>query len=257
LNKKENSLPNKPKTPKWALSPFEESLESLEVLIQLVHLSMRGIAGLRGMPKLIEALADLKEGEKKDKEAQRIENAKKEAALAESEVKKGFPLLHAQAAVSLWGLIENCIINFVAHFIINRPETLKIEAFAKIKIKIGEYEVLDKNEKAYYIIELLEREIGGSFKKGTTRFEILMGHIGITVRIEDAIKRDLLELQQIRNVVTHKNSVIDRRFNESCPWLGLKVGDKIIITHADFIRYVKATDMYMANLVKVVSASLI
>jgi hypothetical protein len=87
-------------TPGWATAPFKQFLEDVERLSHVVRLSARGISMLRAAPNLMEALMKVEEDSSKSKKTQ-LNDAKKEADLAQREVDSGFPVLHG------WGIRWN------------------------------------------------------------------------------------------------------------------------------------------------------
>jgi len=249
----------KNKVPAWALQPFEDSLERLKETQVTLMLAIKGISGIRGIPKIIKALAIIKSetGKLDDEDIKRLGLAKeeadlaqREADLAQREVDKGFPLLHAQALISLWGILESLVHTFLADWLTHESTAKEIEVVKKIKIKLTEFEVMDSQERNYYIIQTLEQQLAASYKKGILRFEILLDIFGFRGGIDNQVKRDILELQQIRHVLVHRHGVIDKKLKEACPWIHLKVGNKIRVTQKDMMRYSLAVDKYVAELVR-------
>jgi len=242
----------KKKVPAWALQPFKDSLERLKEAQVILVLAVKGISGIRGVPKIIEVLAKVESGVGKldDEDIKRLNLAKEEADLAQREVDKGFPLLHAQALISLWGILESLVHTFLANWLMHESTAKEIESVKKIKIKLAEFEAMDSQERNYYIVQTLEQQLAASYKKGILRFETLLGIFGFGGGIDNQVKRDILELQQIRHVLVHRHGVIDKKLKETCPWLHLKVGNKIRVTQKDMMRYSLAVDKYVAELVR-------
>ncbi len=58
---------------------------------------------------------------------------------------------------------------------------------------------------------------------------------------------DLIELCEIRNVIVHRGSVVDRKLLRACPWIGLKPGELVALDAATCKRYIQAFDSYMGN----------
>jgi hypothetical protein len=220
------------KVPAWALQPFEDSLERLNEAQVILVLAIKGISGIRGIPKLFKVVTKIrsKTGKLEDEDIQKLKLAKEEADLAQREVDKGFPLLHAQALISLWGILESLVHTFLANWLTHESTAKEIEVVKKIKINLAEFEVMDSQERNYYIVQTLEQQLAASYKKGILRFETLLGIFGFGGGIDNQVKRDILELQQIRHVLVLRHGVIDKKLKEACPWLHLKVGNKILVT---------------------------
>jgi len=174
-----------------------------------------------------------------------LEDAKEAAKLAAKEVRGGFPLLHEQAVISLWGWTENAVAAFLAAWLENNPSAWNVPEVARLRVRIGEYEELDRQERCLYIVELLERELGGPSRHGVNRFENLLKPFKLDGRVPKIVGRGFLELHQIRNVLVHRNGAADRRMVEACPWLRVKIGAPIIVKHRQFVRYCLAAIKYV------------
>ena len=72
---------------------------------------------------------------------------------------------------------------------------------------------------------------------------------GLSGPVDDNVRRDLFELNQIRNAWVHRSGFADRRLVESCPWLNLKVGDAIRIDHKTTERYYNSVMAYALELI--------
>lgn len=53
----------------------------------------------------------------------------------------------------------------------------------------------------------------------------------------------------MRNAIVHRGSVIDRHLVDSCPWMAVKIGDKVIVTHEALARYQKALGKYTLTVI--------
>ena len=238
-------------TPDWALDSFERLLDHIEEAAELLHLSMRGVAVLRAMPKVVEALANAKPDDPVDGHdpQARLERAKSEASLAQREVENEFPLLHAQATVSLWGDLENSVRTFVAQWLRNAPEAKVVDAVSKLKVCLGEYEAMDEEDRCYYITERLEQELESRNRRGVARFEALLQPFGLAGAVPEDTERILFELYHVRNVLVHRRGVADRKLVQACPWLGLAPGDQVRVSHEQYARYHGAVAAYALELI--------
>ncbi|MDQ5873165.1 MAG: hypothetical protein M3547_13280 [Acidobacteriota bacterium] len=241
--------------PSWAKKPFEEFLDATERLDQLVHLSVRGIAALRGMPQLLEAIADAR-GELRgtDEAAQetdpdRLTHARKEAELAQREVDEEFPVLHGQATIAVWAALESAVRLFVARWIENYKPASEVEEVQKLRVKLGEYERLQGEERYFYIVDRLEQELSSPLRSGVTRFETLLSPFGLSAEVDETARRDIFELNNVRNLLVHRSGIADRRFVDACPWLGLKVGERLKLDHRAYSRYGHAAVAYATQLI--------
>ena len=130
----------------------------------------------------------------------------------------------------------------------NDPEILKNEVFSKIRLPLGEFEMLEKEERMRFLISEFERNQGTNRKHGVDMFEILLEPFGLGGRVESEVKKTLREMHHVRNVLVHRGDKADRRVVEGCPWLGLRVGDTLTVRHDQFGRYMHALVEYTLEL---------
>jgi len=238
----------KPGAPKWATQPFRDFLDQTERLGQLLNLSMKGISMLRGVPKIVQVLAKVEQDFGEEAHG-RLESAKKEAELAHREINDGFPLLHAQTTIMLWSALEAAIRLFIVRWLQNYKQAMEVEAIQKLRVRIGEYERLEGEERFFYIIDRLEQELSAPLKTGITRFELLLEPFGLSGPVDEDVSRNLFELNQIRNILVHRSGFADRRLVDSCPWMKLRVGEQVKVNHEMTARYFHSVMKYALDLI--------
>jgi len=238
----------KPGAPKWATQPFRDFIDQTERLGHLLHLSMSGISMLRGVPKIVQVLAKVEE-DFSEEAHDRFENANKVAELAHIELNDGFPLLHAQTAIALWSALEATIRLFLARWLQNYKQAMEVEAIQKLRVRIGEYERLEGEDRFFYILNRLEQELATPLKTGITRFELMLEPFGLSGPVDEDVRRNLFELNQIRNILVHRSGFADRRLVDSCPWLKLKVGDSVKVSHEMTDHYFQSVMNYALELI--------
>lgn len=244
---KENS-DKKPGAPKWATQPFRDFMDQTERLGHLLHLSMSGISMLRGVPKIVQVLAKVEE-DFSEEAHDRFENAKKEAELAHREVNDGFPLLHAQTTIALWSALEAAIRLFIVRWLQNYKQAMEVEEIQKLRVRIGEYERFEGEERFFYIIDRLEQELSAPLKTGIKRFELLLEPFGLSGPVDEDVSRNLFELNQIRNTLVHRSGFADRRLVDSCPWMKLRIGDPVKVNHEMIEQYFQSVTEYAVDLI--------
>jgi len=233
------------KLPKWMTSHFRQSLDAHKNLTQIIRLSEKGISGLRGMPQIVKVLADLDERSDEEEYQNKIRIAEEEASLAQAEIDKDFPVLHQFAVVALWSWLEHFVKDFVALWLQHRREAITLPPLSKIKIKLGEYLQLSKAEQSGYLVELLEQELASPLKRGVTRFEILLEPFLPSSQLPEGCSQAIFELQQVRNVMAHRNGLMDRRLKSACPWLKGRLGQPVKVTGSMLHRYSEACAQYL------------
>ncbi len=236
----------KSKVPPWSLEPFERLMEHIERLDQLLDLSIGGISLIRELPDLVDPVAttvDKYAGEGT------LERTKKEAALADREVREGFPLLHAQATIAVWSSIESTVRLFLAQWLRNEKKAMDVDIVQKLKVRFGEYERLSDEDRSFFIVDRIEQEVVAPLTNGINRFEALLEPFGLSGKVKDEVRRDLFELSHVRNALVHRYGVADKRLAEGCPWLKLTVGDPLRVNHDQTRRYLRAAVQYNIELI--------
>ena len=220
----------------WALAPFRQFLDYVKELTRLVEMSSRGIVALTGIPYLAQSVVE--RGATDIEEVRSLLTMGREQAdFAQREADNDFPLLHAQALVSLWGGLESLIRFFLVEWLKNEPRAMRADDVQKLRVRLGEYEGLDDDEKAWYILDLLEREIKAPYKLGVSRFESLLCIFGLSGQVDPTDGKNLFTLCQLRNVIVHRRGIADRKLVECCPYLSLELGDPALISKADYDKY--------------------
>lgn len=197
--------------PNWATNPFGNFLDEADRLYHMVRLSSVGISMIRAAPQAIETLMKVEE-DNATKASQRLKDARKDADLAKREVKSGFPILHAWAVVGLWALFEAMIRTFIAEWLQHKRTAWRTEPIRRLRIKLGEYESIPRNQRHRFVVELLEKELGAGLRDGVTRFEAMLEPFGLSGELPASLRREIYELSQVRNLIAHNASKVDRRF---------------------------------------------
>jgi hypothetical protein len=253
-----NSEPREPlkrKVPEWALKAFKEFQEHHVYSERVMELSKAGLRLATGMPGIVTAIAHAEEisivakSPNKAEFEKNLADAKSQAEFAQTEIDAGFPHLHSQAVIALWGSLETVIFSVLADWVVNRPAILREVPWSTIKIAVGEYEVLDADQKAAFLVSLMDQKLNTPIISGISRFEKLLETVGLAGKFEDKKGRNLFEMQQVRNVLTHRRSIVDARFCKACPWFSMKPGNKLSITSSMYTMYSTAAVSYLTELI--------
>jgi len=169
------------------------------------------------------------------------------AAKAEKESSLGFPTLHAHVVVSLWSIAENTVEDFMVEWVKYDPKFLERENIPRAKISIAELMVLDEDERIRYLVDEIQRQLGCANARGIEKFERLLSLCGLGEGVEDSLRKDLMELCEMRNVIVHRGSTVDRKLLRACPWIELEPGKLIAVDAESCRRYIRAFDSYMGN----------
>jgi len=176
------------------------------------------------------------------------EQAEELEKFAEAQKKHGFSYLYELASIRLWGILEALVDETCVRSLLDNANLSDLDSMKSLKAPVVEFLNLSEQEKAVYLVDLLKQKVTASLKPGIGRFESVLDQVGLGGGVKKRIRRTLLELSQIRNVLVHCNGNADSRIVKHCPWLGLKIDDKVYLTGEHFSRYITASYWYIVEL---------
>lgn len=242
--------------PEYASAPLRRFIDSCEDHSRLLHMSMSGIAFLTKRPKALKVLyepwsfaAPISEAQAKENE-QTLQQAVEEGEFAKKECEAGFPLLHAHSLVGMWGALEAAVEDMLVGILVSEPSALQREEFAKVKVPLADFETLDKEERMRLVLTEATRNQGIGRRQGVDVFEHTLMLFDLSGPVEGDVKKSMLEMHHLRNVIVHRASYADRRLVQSCPWLGLKTGENVYVSHNDLGRYRSVLLEYVVTLAR-------
>ena len=239
---------------------FDDFIQDMDNLNKLIDLAIDGIARETQAVGMVEWLADFErlkaERDKTpipvrgDEHERRMAHAKERADFAQREVETDFPKLHALATIAIWSSLEAFFENLAVAYLAGNPSALGLDPIKRIRVSLADYESMTHEERLLHLVDQLQQEIKTPLKQGVARFEGLLAVFGLGGEVDESVRRDLYELSHVRNVLVHRAGVADRRICAACPWLGLHLGDKVVIGHADFWKYVAAAMKYVTLILR-------
>ena len=244
---------NEHRSPQWVRSTIRDFVDHTETLHEVLALTIVGISVIRLQPKLVRAAYAVDEpGHPEDSISAEVKNkiaaAEHRAKLAQREVESDFNIVHSQAVVTLWSALEDSVRTFVAQWLMNLPQVKFEPPWADLKVKIGEYEPLDDEEKAHYLVGLAEQNVAAPLKRGVNRFECLLERLGLGGPVEEKVRDAIFEMQQVRNVIAHRRGIADSRFCRACPSFQLSAGGRVMVSHHMWEKYHRATLEYFIEI---------
>jgi hypothetical protein len=235
--------------PKWVLPLFRERLKRLSDENRFLHLTMQGLGQITHRVETIEFLKEeeLETDKERDWEAD-LERARKDVKWVNEEIQSGFSILHSHSTISLWIIVDAFCEDLAVCWLLNMPETWKIPELSKLKISLGDYEMLSAEERARHAISELSRSLSLDLKTGVGKFSPILKLFGLEPRIGDNLRRALHELCQVRNVIVHCDGKVDRKLISECPWVTWQIGERIKISHSIFYWYYIAAQRFLERL---------
>ena len=207
---------------------------------------VRGDARIKQLAAQVEihgGTVDRNEAEE-SKRAEAREHAKQRADLSLREVTGGFPVLHRQQVVFLWGAIEAVVEDTLVAWLKNENLVVSDQRLRKIKVSLADFSTMSELERNYYLVSELQHELKPSHRSSLEVFESIMHRFGLVGAMDPQLKRNLIELEYVRNVLLHRRGIVDSRFLEGCPWTNIQVGTAITPDEASVGRYTDAVLNY-------------
>jgi len=238
---------------KWAKPPLQRCIDYVHDADRILDLCVEGLTYVSRRPGLVEALVDVDRldgtAPPEDEIQHLLDSTRERAKFAAQEIECGFPTLHAHTVVALWGALDALVSDLMTSALLNEPSVLAGERFARIKVPLAEYERLGAEGRMAFLAAEVARAINADLKPGVGKFEALLENIGLAGAVDDAVRRNLLEMSEVRNLLVHRAGIVDSRFAAACPWLTPKLGDKHTVTHSDYARYNEALHDYLFCLI--------
>ncbi|ORB46770.1 hypothetical protein BST43_26555 [Mycobacteroides saopaulense] len=213
--------------------PYRSWTDYSEGTEDLIHLTHEGYRHLSFYPQIMN-LAGLTEEE--------MSSGKWKASRADKEIEAGFPTLHAHALLGLWGAFERFIEDVFVAAIVDAPEILGGEMFAKLKLPL-KVALSSGEERARGIMLEISRAAGSDSKTGINQFENILNYVGLSGVTPPNVRDAVFNAQQVRHVWAHRGGVADEQFVGRCPSRA-KVGDKLMIDIGEFGIYMHGLHMY-------------
>ena len=236
--------------PRWISKPMWDFTQQIEETGRTMFLAKTGISVLHNFGELadfLEGTPDMYQFGGEDAEA-KLAHTREIAGHAEREIESGFPMMNAQSVVTLWSLLESFVGSFLVGWMENEPGALQADAIKNLSIRIGEYEALSPEEKCPFILDRLELD-RRSRLPGISRFEAMLEIFGLNGPVDPELRKTLLHLWAVRNLIVHQRGKVDKIFFEQCPWLGVNVGDDVRISDAELAKFTFACGKYVMSII--------
>lgn len=228
--------------------PFSSVTDATFELEVFVELCWAGMAYAEVAGRIASVVDDVtKRGE--DLKAQRQERAEKLEAFAKAQ-KPGFPYLYQLAVSRLWSILEHHVQDVFIYIVQTYPAVRELPSIKDLKGPVVEFAEASKDKQAELLFALVSNKLGAPLKVGVGRFEEILSAIDLGGPVDPSVRKLLLEVSEIRNVVMHRRGITDHRLVSSCPWAGLVVGKPVRISRTRFEGYILAAHWYAVELLR-------
>jgi hypothetical protein len=234
--------------PSYAFNPLRRCLDSIFLANRLLHLSVSGLQIISKRPQMVQRVIDLTVAAKQEVTSELksdLQKAVEDSIFTTNERDNDFPYLHAYTLVGQWAALEAGIEDMLVGLLVNEPKVLDGDAFAKIKLPLAKYELLDKEERMRFLLNDVQRTQSSGTAQGANTFENVLEVFELSGPVEEDIRTNLWEMNHMRNVIVHRDSRADLRLIQACPALKLKVGDRLFVTHDNYAYHANAVIDYI------------
>ena len=238
--------------PDYALRPLRRSADSIVEMHKLLHLAIHGLSIISNQPRMAQRLIDLTiaaEQEVTEDLRNNLDRANKDAEFTDKEKNNDFPLLHSYSLVGEWAALEAGIEDALIGILCNEPQLLQNDEFSRVKIALAKYELLDKEERMRFLLTEVQRTKASVMAQGVNTFESILDVFDLSGEVIEEVRKGLWEMNNLRNVIVHRQSLADIRLVEACPSMKLKVGDRVLVSHEKYAYYTSAALEYLSVIV--------
>lgn len=240
-----------------ASEPYDRFVQYLNESSQILNMCLVSVSSADERVRAEEAFMNLHDGDLPDliwtddlrkAHAARIGRLREQAIFANREAERGFPILHGQAMVGLWGALEALVEDLAIAMLEEWPDLLEKQRLTRVKVPLSRFISMDGPDRSRYLIREVTRSTGDEAVGGVAKLDAILSIIGLVSFNDRLGRRDLMEMNAMRNLIVHRSSVVDDKFSSSCPWLSLKPGDEAKVDHDTFQRYSNSVIAYVAQL---------
>lgn len=217
-------------------------------LASFVHCALDGIGYSLVAVRVTEAVKSY--GRFKDESAYQRQRGhyEKLELFGKTQMDKGHPYLFGLACVKLCSILEASV-DFVIAALLKRPETVTSSTrLMKLKGPLIQFTQASEADRIAFLSDALKQEIASDLKIGVGRFESLLDQVGFGGNVGSGVKKALLELIEMRNVIVHRMGRVDNQLISRCPWLSMQIGEAVNLNAETYRIYEGAVFWYLIEL---------
>ncbi|PKO01992.1 MAG: hypothetical protein CVU43_10140 [Chloroflexi bacterium HGW-Chloroflexi-5] len=166
-----------------------------------------------------------------------VKNAENLESFVSEEKKTGFDFLFSLLILRLWTILETYIDDLIFDLLDDQTYFLTNKEVQSIKVPLAYYQGLSLSEQKWFIISEIKNILKSDMGPGVNHFEPLLRLFDLQGNINEDVKKVIYEFSQIRNLIAHKNGMVDQTFIKKCPKFSKKIGEKIYMTNELFHLY--------------------
>jgi hypothetical protein len=116
----------------------------------------------------------------------------------------------------------------------------KEQGLRKIRVSVADFNAMSEIERNYHLVSEYRRELRPRHRSSIEVFESILHQFGLQGAMDPELKRSLIELEFVRNILLHRRGIADSRFLEGCPLTTVKIGAAIIPDEKSVGKYTHA-----------------
>lgn len=219
-------------------------------LCDFVELAWEGLGVCLSAPRMADVLGRLPQTRARYATEWAKKRAEKQSSRAKLHFDSGFRYLYGLAAVKLWSILETLVKDLATGELSELGAASLSEEVRRLRGPVIDFILADDDTRSEMLFALLEQDLKAKFKPGVGRFETVLESVGLSGRVAAPVRKALLELSVVRNVVVHQSTLLDKRALTACPWLGQKPGDPAPLSADRFQNYLGAAGWYVMELMR-------
>lgn len=242
--------------PEPVFLPAFGKIVELGQLDSFIWATLRGWGALTGIKRFAKAvqppIQEVDPQSQAKNLAQQLKQEEEDLKLikfTDDEAEKDYPYLFALVSVRLWAMAEAAAREAVVEALRKPSGPPDRSKLRRLKGPIGQFVGADADTQADLLADVLWHSPEGRYR-GIERFDAVLELIGLGGSAPSTINEILTELSELRHCVVHRGGLIDRRFLEACPWIGLKAGSLLPTSLKRYWFYRNATYWYVLELVR-------
>lgn len=178
---------------------------------------------------------------KRDVSAEQLEQQREQTMrlerFAHDQADRDFPYLYGVLSVRVWTILEDVVNSIVLERVADKAKIVDLPAFESLSIPLVPFLNADEQSRDELVLAALQQATKSRLKIGIGKFDSLLDAVGLDGGVPDAVRRAVVELSELRNVLAHRDGICDKRVSQRCPWLHLRAGDRVSISRKQFSAY--------------------
>lgn len=181
-----------------------------------------------------------------------MKQAQSDSAFAAQEAKTGFKTICTHSAVAIWAAIETAIEQTLLNHIRTLPDSKAMMAAIAPSLSTDKLQTSSEAD----LRKLLRRWEGALDEPDSIQRAVhMLAAMKLKMSLPEEVRRCLAEMGEVRNAVLHRGGVVDEWFVLKCPWVGLRLGDALVVDEAKLEAFIDAAHKFSVALIGACAAS--